>query len=217
LGTILGDKAAGIGDLIASSSGISKKAGSSLLGMLAPIIMGFLGKTLKSQGSFNAGSLMNLLLGQKEHMKLALPSGVTSLLGVGDLQNLGRQAVQAAAAPAKKWPWIVIVIALAAIFLLWRNCSTQEVTQKATDTAKQAAASAQDTAAKVAEQTCDAWIALGQFFSKKLPSGVELNIPEFGVENQLLAFIEDPQRPVDDKTWFSSGSPSSAPRRSWRT
>ncbi len=221
LGSILGDKAAGIGDLIASSSGISKKAGSSLLGMLAPIVMGFLGKTLKSQGSFNASSLTNLLLGQKEHIKSALPSGVTNLLGVGDLENLGRQAVQAAAAPAKKWPWIVVVIALAAIFLLWRNCSTQEVAQKATDTAKQAATAAQgaadkaaetakqaasavqDTAAKVAEQARDAWAALGKFFSRKLPSGVELNIPELGVENKLLAFIEDPQRPVDDKTWFS--------------
>lgn len=60
-----------------------------------------------------------------------------------------------------------------------------------------------DTAAKVAEQARDAWAALGKFFSRKLPSGVELVIPELGVENKLLAFIEDPQRPVDDKTRFS--------------
>jgi outer membrane protein OmpA-like peptidoglycan-associated protein len=204
LGSILGDKGGGIGDLIASSSGISKKAGSSLLGMLAPIVMGFLGKTLKSQGSFNASSLTSLLLGQKDHIKGSLPSGITNLLGVSDFENLGRQAVQAAAAPTKKiWSWIVLIIACVAIFLLWRNCSMQEVAQKATDTAKQAASAVEDTAAKVAEQARDAWAALGQFFSKKLPSGVELNIPELGVENQLLAFIEDPQRPVDDKTWFS--------------
>jgi outer membrane protein OmpA-like peptidoglycan-associated protein len=204
LGSILGDKAGGVGDLIASSSGISKKAGSSLLGMLTPIVMGFLGKTLKSQGSFNASSLTSLLLDQKDHIKASLPSGIANLIGVSDFENLGRQAVQAAAAPTKKiWSWIVLIIACVAIFLLWRNCSTQEVAQKATDTAKQAASALEDTAAKLGEQARDAWAALGQFFSKKLPSGVELNIPELGVENQLVAFIEDPQRPVDDKTWFS--------------
>jgi hypothetical protein len=44
LGSIFGDKAGGLGDLISSASGISKNAGSSLLGILAPIVMGFLGK-----------------------------------------------------------------------------------------------------------------------------------------------------------------------------
>jgi outer membrane protein OmpA-like peptidoglycan-associated protein len=190
--------------------------------MLAPIIMGFLSKTLKAQGSFNSNSLTTLLLGQKDHIKAALPSGVTNLLGVSDIENLGRQAVQVAAVPAKKiWPWIALIIAAVVLFFLWRSCSTQEVTQKATEaakqaataaqgtadkaaeTAKQAASAVQDTAGKVADQARDAWAALGKFFSKKLPSGVELNIPELGVENKLIAFVEDPQRSVDDKTWFS--------------
>jgi outer membrane protein OmpA-like peptidoglycan-associated protein len=114
-----------------------------------------------------------------------------------------------------------LIIAAAVLFFWWRSCSTQEVAQQATqvakqtatatqsaadkaaETAKQAASAVQDTAGKVAEQARDAWAALGQFFSKKLPSGIELNIPELGVENKLIAFIDDPQRPVDDKTWFS--------------
>lgn len=222
LGPILGDKAGGIGDLIASASGISKNAGSSLLGMLAPIVMGYINKALRSQGNFNSNSLTNLLLGQKDYIKAALPTGVTNLLGVSNLENLGRQAVQAATEPAKKiWPWIVLIIAAVVLFFWWRSCSTQEVAQQATqaakhaatatqsaadkaaETAKQAASAVQDTAGKVAEQARDAWAALGQFFSKKLPGGIELNIPELGVENKLIAFIDDPQRPVDDKTWFS--------------
>jgi len=225
LGSLFGDKAGGISDLIASASGISKNAGSSLLGILAPIVMGFLGKTLKAQGGLNVNGLTNLLLGQKDFIKSALPSGLTQLMGVSNLDNLGRQALQAAqgaAAPGKKiWPWIVVIAALLVAFFWWRSCSTEEVTQKATETAKQAATAAkaaadkaaetakqattavQDTAGKVAEQARDAWAALGKFFSKKLPSGVELNIPEFGVENKLIGFIEDAGRPVDDKTWFS--------------
>ena len=110
LGSILGDKAGGLGDLIASASGISKNAGSSLLGMLAPIVMGLLGKILRSEGSFNAKGLMDLLLGQKDFIKAALPSGVTSLLGVSDLGNLGRQVVQRAPEPAQKtWLWVVVL------------------------------------------------------------------------------------------------------------
>jgi outer membrane protein OmpA-like peptidoglycan-associated protein len=146
-------------------------------------------------------------------------------MGVTNLDSLGRQTVQAAqaaAAPAKKiWPWIALIIAAVVVFFSWRSCSTQEVAQKATETAKQAATVAQgaadkaaetakqaatavqDTAAKVADQTRDAWAALGKFFSKKLPSGIELNIPELGVENKLIAFIDDAQRPVDEKLWFS--------------
>ncbi|MBN8826862.1 sodium-translocating pyrophosphatase [Spirosoma sp.] len=42
---------------------------------------------------------------------------------------------------------------------------------------------------------------LGEFSVQKLTSGVELNIPEFGVENKLLAFIKS-DKPVDKTTWF---------------
>ncbi len=49
----------------------------------------------------------------------------------------------------------------------------------------------------------DAANALGAFFKKKLPDGIELNIPENGVENKLIGFIEDKSKAVDKTTWFS--------------
>ncbi|GAB4019107.1 sodium-translocating pyrophosphatase [Spirosoma sp. KCTC 42546] len=42
---------------------------------------------------------------------------------------------------------------------------------------------------------------LGEFRPEKLTSGVELNIPEFGIESKLLAFIKG-DKPVDKTTWF---------------
>ena len=66
-----------------------------------------------------------------------------------------------------------------------------------------AKAKAIQAAKKVEGKARDIWAALGKFFSKKLPNGIELNIPELGVENKLITFIEDTKRPVDDKTWFS--------------
>ena len=43
---------------------------------------------------------------------------------------------------------------------------------------------------------------LGEFRSRKLTSGVELNIPDNGVEANLLGFIEGGQA-VDKETWFN--------------
>jgi OOP family OmpA-OmpF porin len=44
---------------------------------------------------------------------------------------------------------------------------------------------------------------LGKFLATKLPNGVELKLPEFGVEKKLIAFIEDKSKPVDKTTWFT--------------
>ena len=44
---------------------------------------------------------------------------------------------------------------------------------------------------------------LGKFLTVKLPGGVDLNVLEFGVEKKLIAFIEDPGKPVDKTTWFT--------------
>ncbi len=42
---------------------------------------------------------------------------------------------------------------------------------------------------------------LGEFHIQKLTSGVELNIPENGIENNLLTFIKS-DKAVDKETWF---------------
>jgi outer membrane protein OmpA-like peptidoglycan-associated protein len=44
---------------------------------------------------------------------------------------------------------------------------------------------------------------LGDFFKTRLPNGVELNIPQFGIESKLLSFIQDSSKAVDDTTWFN--------------
>jgi K(+)-stimulated pyrophosphate-energized sodium pump len=42
---------------------------------------------------------------------------------------------------------------------------------------------------------------LGELFKRKLPNGIELNIPKLGVENKVLDFIAS-AAPVDKTTWF---------------
>ena len=70
----------------------------------------------------------------------------------------------------------------------------------ALDTAAARAAAAVPTATVAAS---DAAGSLGAFGKRTLPGGVELNIPERGIESSLIAFITDGSRPVNDTTWFN--------------
>jgi outer membrane protein OmpA-like peptidoglycan-associated protein/uncharacterized protein YidB (DUF937 family) len=61
-----------------------------------------------------------------------------------------------------------------------------------------ATATATDAVASVRE----AIPGLGAFLKRKLASGVELDVPENGIESHVVAFIEDAAKLVDKTTWF---------------
>jgi hypothetical protein len=79
-------------------AGIGQRTGSSLVGMLGPVIMGVIGKQIGSR-SLDAGSVSGLLASQKEQIAQALPQGFAKLLGdTGILDSLDGAAETAAAA-----------------------------------------------------------------------------------------------------------------------
>lgn len=80
LNTLLGDKMGGIVDMISKMSGLGSGSTGSLMKMAAPFLMGIIGKQVAGKG---VGGLMDLLMGQKEHVANAMPSGMGSLLGLG--------------------------------------------------------------------------------------------------------------------------------------
>jgi K(+)-stimulated pyrophosphate-energized sodium pump len=43
---------------------------------------------------------------------------------------------------------------------------------------------------------------LGDLVVQKLPGNVDLKVPQRGVETQLIGFIQDPNKSVDEVTWF---------------
>ena len=77
---ILGGKKAGFMNLIGKATGLNSKAGSGLTSLLAPMLMSMIGKQVKKSG-LDAGGLMNMLLGQKEHVAKAAPAEFSNLLG----------------------------------------------------------------------------------------------------------------------------------------
>lgn len=99
IGSMFGDKAGGMANALSSFAGIKSGAASGLMGMVAPILMGLIGKQLTGAGGggLNAGSLLGLLGGQKDHIAAAMPSGLQSGLS-GLMGNLTGHATAAVGA-----------------------------------------------------------------------------------------------------------------------
>jgi outer membrane protein OmpA-like peptidoglycan-associated protein len=100
--SVFGGKLSAIADLIASSSGIKSSSASSLLAMLAPLVLGIVGREAATRGGGVSG-LMSLLMSQKSEVMSFLPSGLSSLvaglgvLGAGGLGGLTKAAGAASA------------------------------------------------------------------------------------------------------------------------
>jgi uncharacterized protein DUF937 len=76
---------------IGSFAGVGHSGGSSLLGMLAPLVMGLIGKQVGPR--LDVGGLSNLFASQKEQIAQALPRGMSNLLGgTGLLDSLSSTA-----------------------------------------------------------------------------------------------------------------------------
>lgn len=79
---IFGDKAAALGPIIGKLTGMDSGKVMSLLAMLAPLVMSFLGKQ-KAVSGLDANGLATMLLSQKDSVAAALPPGVAGAMGLG--------------------------------------------------------------------------------------------------------------------------------------
>jgi outer membrane protein OmpA-like peptidoglycan-associated protein len=106
--------------------------------------------------------------------------------------------------PERSNRWLWPLLALAALLLIWFTTMRRRgPTAGAVDTAVSTGAVAIDSAASRAGAAVgDAARNLGAFGRTMLPGGVELNVPERGIESRLIAFITDSSRQVNDTTWF---------------
>jgi len=87
VGSLLGNRAGGVTHAVSQVSGISPSSATALFSIAAPVLLGFLKKTV-GQGNLDAGGLSRLLLGQRNSLERAgLDSRVTSALGFGSLTN----------------------------------------------------------------------------------------------------------------------------------
>ncbi len=94
---IFGDKAAVLGPIIAKLTGMKSDSVMSMLAMLAPLVMSFLGKA-KSTSGMDVNGLASLLVSQKSSIASAMPAGVSDAMGLG---LLSPKQPAAAAAPVR--------------------------------------------------------------------------------------------------------------------
>jgi outer membrane protein OmpA-like peptidoglycan-associated protein len=142
-------------------------------------------------------ALGSLLVAELPTFKSYLPSGfaIPGITAAPSAPPTAAKTTTESKSPAG-WLWPVVLLGAVLIAcLIWYFNRGTEATTALTDTASQATTAVADTAQ-------NAIGALGAFFKRKLPDGVELNIPENGIENKLIAFIEDSSKPVDKETWF---------------
>jgi hypothetical protein len=136
-------------------AGLGQNASGSLLGMLAPVVMGTIGQQQGTR-SLDAGGIASLLSSQKDNIAAALPSGFANLLGgTGLLDSLGGAArtataaanqtarvttsaartigdtgQRAAGAAALKWLyWLIPLLAILAVLIYLLARPTEQVVQ----------------------------------------------------------------------------------------
>src|SRR5262249_62173502 len=91
---------------VRKDAALGQSASGSLLGMLAPVVMGTI-RQQQGTRSLDAGAITSLLSSQKDNIAAALPAGFANLLGgTGLLDSLGGPArpATAAAGPTARGP-----------------------------------------------------------------------------------------------------------------
>jgi outer membrane protein OmpA-like peptidoglycan-associated protein len=182
LSSILGSNTSSITDAIGRSAGLASNKVGSLLTMAAPLLLGALGQHVR-QNNLSAADFGNTLKAEAPSFQRFLPAGLGSLLG--GVTGAVTAAPAKVAAGGNKWLWPVIALVVLALLGLWLLNRSKSPVENAVQTGANAVS------------------ALGDFFKTKLPDGVELNIPKFGIENKLISFLNDSSKQVDTTTWFN--------------
>ncbi|MGB6446495.1 MAG: DUF937 domain-containing protein [Xanthobacteraceae bacterium] len=154
-----GQNQTALGGAIAKFAGVGQGASNSLLGILAPIVMGTIAKQ-QGGGGLNANNIVSLFAAQKDNIAAALPSGLRDQLrGTGLLDalhgaagttatmadqatraatsatqavtNTGTRAANAAASGSSNWRYWAIGAAAVIALLVYLNRPVEQVAPQA--------------------------------------------------------------------------------------
>lgn len=217
LRSLFGNKAGDISGAIASYAGIKPQSAETLLQTAAPASLGVIGQQVDS-----GPGLLSLLNSQKDKILASVPSGLglAGLLGVGNLSDIGNKlgglisgigggAKHAANTVAQgvertggnRWMWLMI-LAIAIILLLWyllRGCGHQ-TTSTVTDSVT--TSHMEDTAISNVATPAATTTVTRESIKVALPDGSTLDAYKGGIEDRLVAFLQDPNTQGGKDQWF---------------
>lgn len=186
---VFGSRTAAVTDAVGHTAGVGSSKAGTLLSMAAPLVLGALGRFVRDN-NVTASGLGASIRSDAPKLTSLLPAGLSNLFRAGAVASpITPVAPMQSAATTNRWLWPVVILAALLLSVLWFFNRSKAPVTDAVQTATNAGSAAISS--------------LGDFFKTKLPDGTELNIPQFGIENKLLAFLKDSSKPADDTTWFN--------------
>ena len=191
-------------------AGLGQNTSGSLLGMLAPIVMGTIGQQQGTR-SLDAGAVTSLLSSQKDNIAAALPAGFANLLGgTGLLDSLGGAARtataaagqtarvttsaaraigdtgQRAAAVSLNWLyWLIPLLAIVALLIYFFAKPVEQVVQQGVPTIPSLTVGGLDTGRQVTDSVTNLRTALGRYHRRRLgASGIAKTARGHGPDRQ---------------------------------
>lgn len=200
LGSIFGDKVGSIGNAIASFAGIKGSSAASLLGSIAPLALGLLGRHA-SQNGWNASGLLSFLSGQKSSIMAALPAGLNLaglIPGLGGSQPEKVHHAMHPAEPEKKsgsWlmPLLLGLAAVALLLYLMKGCGKEP-----DHTMETPVVSTPDTATTMITPATPARESLKVI----LADSTEIDAYRGGIEDQLVACLNNSACEAGKDQWY---------------
>jgi Bacterial protein of unknown function (DUF937) len=144
-------------DVISRFTGLGQSRSGSLLGMLAPVVMGTVAHHLGTTGGLDANGIANLFASQRNNIAAAMPAGLGNMLSstgllnsLGDaaqiatsagsettraaaatartIDQTGRRAASAAESTSSNWLYWLLPLAAAAVLLIYFAARPNEQT-----------------------------------------------------------------------------------------
>ena len=181
--SLFGNSESSIANAIGQHSGLRFASASSLMALAAPMVMSFLARRVRDEG-LTYGALGNILHRESSSIRSALPSGLGDSFRSTVRPTSPVVAQTVTAKPSSAWPMILGLLALALLAFWIFNMARRPRIESAS------------------RQAADRVASLGDMVERHLPGNVDINVPEHGVESNLLTYIQDPTRAVDNTTWF---------------
>jgi OOP family OmpA-OmpF porin len=173
---LFGNRLDAIANTIGNVTGIRSGTAASLMSVGAPLLLASVVKR-EREGGMDFSRLRKFLSSEASDAGSALPRGVSGLLD-SEAETVPPAAAEVVRKKSRGWLWLVLAVVAILLLILWFGSRRPAV------------------------PVSTATNGLVDFVSRTLPGNVNLRIPAGGMEDNLLMFIQDPSRSVDQTTWF---------------
>lgn len=192
---IFGERIEELTGSIANYAGLKIGSAYSLIILAGTLAIAVLTKNA-FDNNFLPTTLLKSLQAQRNHIFAATPLSLLSILDLDKHETLATKAEDIAADIRKNNIVKIIILILALLiiaFLLLRSCTSSDHHNKVHRPAS-------NSGQKINQGS---WGKLGQMKEVNLPNGTRIRVPERGIENRLLAFIQHPRKLASHSPWFA--------------